>query len=215
MKTYVLLILILFQFTHLFSQEEGWTRGYIQLASGGTKDGYVKIAKYGTPNKEFIKYKRGKGSDAEKFLNTQVGKVFLKDEKSGEESEFEFVELFEDKIYFMRVVVRGNTTLYARKQSITLVGAPTMEGAGAGQGLNMPMGIWGPYTFGNFNEYYAFREGEDYPTGLIEVKFSKPFKEKASEYFKDCPSLSKKIENKEFKKKQVKEAVEYYNSECQ
>lgn len=43
---------------------------------------------------------------------------------------------------------------------------------------------------------------------------SKNFKKTASEYFKDCPELVKKIEDKTFKKDDIEEVVRFYNAHC-
>ena len=198
----------------IINAQEGWHKGELISNSGTTKSGYVKIAKFGMANKEFVKFKTGKKAKVEEIEASSVKKLIFVDQKSGEKSEFEFVELFEDKVCCMRVVVRGKVTLYARKKRINLVGAPTTAGAGTGPTGAMPVGMWGPYSFGNFNEYFAHRTGEDLPTPLIQVSVSKPFKKKGAEYFKDCPSLKNKIESKEYKKKDIKEAVEYYNEKC-
>ena len=44
--------------------------------------------------------------------------------------------------------------------------------------------------------------------------FSKNFKNAASDYFADCPELVTKIQNKEFKKKHVRDIVKFYNLQC-
>ncbi|MEZ4852991.1 hypothetical protein [Flavobacterium sp.] len=40
------------------------------------------------------------------------------------------------------------------------------------------------------------------------------FKKFINNYFKDCQKLISKVENKEFKKKNLEEIVEFYNSNC-
>ena len=41
---------------------------------------------------------------------------------------------------------------------------------------------------------------------------SKSFKKTAAEFFKDCPSIVEKIENKSYKKDDLEEIVKFYNS---
>jgi len=44
--------------------------------------------------------------------------------------------------------------------------------------------------------------------------FTKNFKKAASAYFKDCPSLVKKIQSRTFKKRDLEKIVSYYNNKC-
>jgi hypothetical protein len=44
---------------------------------------------------------------------------------------------------------------------------------------------------------------------------SKNFRKAAMDFFSDCAKLSKKIESREFKKRDLKEIIEYYNGECE
>ena len=44
--------------------------------------------------------------------------------------------------------------------------------------------------------------------------FSKNFKNAASDYFSDCPELVAKIQNKEYKKKHIRDIVNFYNLQC-
>lgn len=43
---------------------------------------------------------------------------------------------------------------------------------------------------------------------------SKNFKNTASKFFSDCPELVKKIRNREFKKRDLKEITDFYNTKC-
>ncbi len=43
----------------------------------------------------------------------------------------------------------------------------------------------------------------------------KLFKKETSEYFKDCPTLTNKINNNEFKRKQLIKIIDFYNHKCQ
>lgn len=61
--------------------------------------------------------------------------------------------------------------------------------------------------------YYLKRLTDDYTTalngGLINL-----WKKNTLEFFKDCPLLVEKIKSKEFKEKDLKEIVEFYNDNC-
>lgn len=43
---------------------------------------------------------------------------------------------------------------------------------------------------------------------------SKNFKNTASNFFSDCPELVEKIQNGEFKKRDLKEIIDFYNTKC-
>jgi len=46
------------------------------------------------------------------------------------------------------------------------------------------------------------------------LPFAKSFKKSISKYFKDCPELIDKVENKEFSKNEIWKVLEFYNRHC-
>ncbi|MGJ8733392.1 MAG: hypothetical protein ACSHW4_09600 [Cellulophaga sp.] len=65
------------------------------------------------------------------------------------------------------------------------------------------------------NDFYLKRKNENAATHLASSKlFSKNFTKAAKPYFLDCPDLIKKIENKEYKKRNLTEIVKFYNTKC-
>jgi len=63
--------------------------------------------------------------------------------------------------------------------------------------------------------FYVMRKTEKKATFLGSSNgFKKYFRESAIVYFSDCPSLVKKIKNKELGRDNVREIVEYYNAKC-
>ena len=74
-----------------------------------------------------------------------------------------------------------------------------------------------PAVNSSISHYYVSRAGDEFVTRLggQGSLFKKNFKKGASEYFKDCPELVKKIENKEFKRRDIEEVVNFYNRECE
>ncbi len=64
--------------------------------------------------------------------------------------------------------------------------------------------------------YYIGHKGSDKAGFLFSsgLPFSKGFKKAMKDKFMDCPSLIEKVENKEFKKKDIILAIYYYNSKC-
>ncbi|APY09537.1 hypothetical protein BWZ20_15045 [Winogradskyella sp. J14-2] len=63
--------------------------------------------------------------------------------------------------------------------------------------------------------YYAKKDTDKVATKLGSNSFMDVanYKKAALEYFKDCPSIIKKIKKK-FKRKKIKELVEFYNNNC-
>lgn len=191
-----------------YSQEDGWHKGRIKLKSGAKREGLVKVSKYGSANKAIIKFKQYKKAQEEQFTHVLVDTLYLIDSKNNEETKFKFVELFKDKIYLMKIVSEGKATIYGRQKQVTLwaMGTP---------GYGPPITTFlVPFSVGKYNEFFAIRDGEEFPSAIITVDLKKGFKKKASEYFKDCPSLVEKIMKKEFKKKDIEKVGEYYNSKC-
>jgi hypothetical protein len=63
--------------------------------------------------------------------------------------------------------------------------------------------------------HYMKRNEDDEVVFLSSTHFANSnLKSVGLEFFKDCPKLVEKIENKEFKKSQVEDVVKYYNSNC-
>lgn len=102
----------------------------------------------------------------------------------------------------LRKVVAGEVSLYSKTTSGAIMGP--------GDPGMVPMML--NYDVDN---YYVQRKGETAVTHLGSNQiFTKNFKKAASDYFKDCQMLVKKIQNKEFKKRDLEEIVEYYNTAC-
>ena len=112
----------------------------------------------------------------------------------------------EEKPKILEEVIIGKVSLY---QKVSYGHSPGVVG-GAGSGFGFSAG----YSY-SINDYYLKREGENKAFHLGSTNlFSKNFKKAASDYFKDCPSLVKKIQNKEYKKKDIRLVIEFYNREC-
>ncbi|UGU18127.1 hypothetical protein LS482_09630 [Sinomicrobium kalidii] len=105
----------------------------------------------------------------------------------------------------LKEVQTGEVSLYIA----TAYGAtPISMGGGFGGGFNTTHA----YTI---NNYYLLRTDEEEATHLgSDDLFTKNFKQAASRYFKDCPLLVKKIEDKAFKKRHLKAIVSFYNTKC-
>jgi len=78
-------------------------------------------------------------------------------------------------------------------------------------GMSIPTGV----NFYSIQNYYVKRKDENQAFHLgSNQAFSKNFKKAASLYFSDCPELVNKIENKVYKKKDLKRIIKFYNENC-
>ncbi|WP_405411627.1 hypothetical protein [Maribacter sp. Asnod1-A12] len=113
------------------------------------------------------------------------------------------------KGYFnvVRELEIGTVNLYVLEQ--TGYSAPMFVGSANGQ-MNMMHG-----NYYDIKNLYVSKgvNGEVTHLGSNQL-FSKNFKNAASDYFADCPELVTKIQNKEFKKKHVRDIVKFYNLQC-
>ena len=151
---------------------------------GNTLHGYAKLKENGK-----VKFRKTNDSKAMTyhFGNLERVEFFLNDEK----------------VTYVRLEVKGKSKAITLKQlvqgEISLFSAID-HNVGAGYLIE---------------EYYLKKQDEKKPILLTTSNiFSKNFKKVATEYFKDCSKLIQKINNKEFKKRDIEEIVTYYNSEC-
>ena len=192
---YVFLGLFLFSFCASAQKAEG----LIMFKDGATNRGFVKI------NGEKVKFKTHK-KEKHIWLNfSALEKVTI----YGWDRVSTYVSLDvigEEKPLIVEQVIGGKVSLY---QQVSHGYNPGYIG-GAGSGFGFSAG----YSY-SINDYYLKREGENKAFHLGSTNlFSKNFKKAASDYFKDCPSLVKKIQNKEYKKKDIRLVIEFYNREC-
>lgn len=159
------------------------------------------LAKITASNK--IKFRKEKGAEKQIFDGTSLSSVIIKELDGNIEYAYKKVG---DKRGFqlLKVVTKGKLNLYAKTASGYMAGPPMAGG--------MTMGHY--YSISN---YYVSKNTDinaDFltSTGIL---FGKSFKKSASEYFKDCSKLVEKIQNKEFKKRDIEKIVEFYNEECE
>ena len=100
--------------------------------------------------------------------------------------------------HWLRIIIEGKVNLYEKDD--TYYYAYTTK--------SMPSGA-------TVVSYYLEREGEIKIYKITSHgEISKNFKKSASRYFKDCPELVKKIKDNTFKKTDIEEVVQFYNSIC-
>lgn len=110
-----------------------------------------------------------------------------------------------DKDQIVEVITTGeNATLYKKSTLFFNPGTPMPYGTGG----SVP-------SHSTIESAYLKKKNESEATYLgNNALFSKNFSKTSAEFFEDCPELVKKIENKEFKKKDLKEIIEFYNTNC-
>ncbi len=171
------------------------------------KDGTVKTGLGKLSNNGKIKFRTNKGEKAVKYDFSLLDQVKI----SGKTYVYVNVIGIENPRVLERVLV-GKVYLYQTQSQgyMPYGGAP-----GGGFGGTGGVGFSGGYSY-NINNFYVRRTEEDRATHLGSNQlFSKNFKEAASNYFKDCPELVQKIQNKIFKKRDLRDIVQFYNTECE
>ncbi len=177
------------------------TKGTLFFKDGIVKKGLVRLTGSGK-----IKYKSSKKAKATKY----------------DFSEFEKVDILENKetVVYVHILARGhNGPQVVRelvKGKVSLYHLLSTGGGPVFMPGNGPGG--GSYTHNrtyDIKHLYVKRKGENVATHLgSDQLFTKNFKKAASRFFKDCTSLVQKIENRAYKKRDIKEIVAFYNNEC-
>jgi hypothetical protein len=153
-----------------------------------------KVIKYDVADVNFIKFNVkhtvGKGKDRiEKISEIIYAPVLLKKRKG------------KKKFRLMQRLIDGKVSLYldiVANGNYTFMGSSTI------------------HSYNQSNLYFVQKDGEvSAPMSPETVQARlKSFKRRATDYFKDCDGLVKKIKKKEFKKKDIFQIVEFYNSNC-
>ena len=114
-----------------------------------------------------------------------------------------------DDEFVVQEIATGPVSLYTTNRQGYNPGMPMGFGAGGGMGMG-----FGGYAY-NVDNFYLKRESETGMTHLGSNQlFTKNFIKAASEYFKDCPQLVEKIEAKDYRKKDLRAIVTFYNENC-
>ncbi len=103
------------------------------------------------------------------------------------------------KVAEVEVLVKGEVSLYLKTFFQTSMNPNT-----------------GAMTQTNKSTYYIKKKDEPYAVFYVAKGYIPPqsFNNVVAEFFKDCPQLIQKVENRVYKKKHFMEIVEYYNSQC-
>ena len=152
----------------------------------------------------FVKFRKNKKAKARKYHFGVLESIQLYSEEFAKTYVYLPVKK-KNKYKVLEEVVVGDISLY---KIVIERGAPMGVGFGGGIGMGMSMGSVSI-------KYYLRKKGEKEVTHITSTDlFSKNFKKAATAYFKDCPDLVKKIKTKEYRKREIRNIVEFYNSKC-
>ncbi|MDY7394176.1 hypothetical protein UMM65_02905 [Aureibaculum sp. 2210JD6-5] len=149
-------------------------------------------------NKQKIKFRKELNSKNIVYTNKEIDSIRIKVNKwPGYEINTYHYKTFgkKNKPILLKPITYGKVTLYLHKS------------------LDRHSGVY------NNKNYYVSKENMDSVTHLGRIGplklFDKNIINEAIEYFKDCPELVKKIQAREYKKRDIVEIVEYYNEHCE
>jgi CRISPR/Cas system-associated endonuclease/helicase Cas3 len=157
----------------------------------------------------FVKFRKDKNTKAKKYHFKDLERVEI---YSGD-AKTTYVYLLEkekNKYKVLEEVVIGDISLYKIVRHGTH--APMGVGFGGVGGMGMGMGMGAGFTIKN---YYLRKKHEKEVTHISSTHlFSKNFKKAATSYFEDCPDLVEKIATKEYRKRDIRAVIEFYNAKC-
>ena len=159
-----------------------------------TKSGKIKFRKSQKSKKVFYDYK-------------EIDKILIRKEDIDVMYQYKILKN-KSRPLILEIIKEGEITLFRTLKTGHNPGMMMGPGGGA------PM-MTGGYSY-SISNYYVSRDNEStvFHLGSKGTYFSKNFKKAASTYFKDCPKLVTKIQNKELKKRDIVEIVEFYNENC-
>lgn len=205
MKRYIVIFIVMFTSIFAHAQYDDWSTGEIYLKDGTVLNGLVRFPyiQKDMPfsGKEKLRYKTERNKPSKKISAKDIDKVLLtisyskkvKGKRVKKERQSIFISISRNKknskFGFAELVVDGPVKLVRR--AVFNSSGQRME---------------------TLTESLFVRADEmAIPFNYAELK---SFKKRAIAYFEDCPELILKIENDVFRKKDLVEIAEFYNSNC-
>lgn len=192
---FTLLLFLAFSLTNAqdFSESE------VFFSNGKSMKGYGKI---GLNRFVFKKEKEGR-TIAYKHIG--IDSVQVKNEAGI--TKFQFKENG-NSIILMNVIVSGEATLLSRSYNIKLYNNSSTIS-------NVPTSGTPIYQH-EATSYFISKKGSLEAKRIFTegAAFDNNFRRTMSKIFKSCPSLIEKLENKEYRKKDIREVVRYFNKNC-
>ncbi|WP_298550494.1 hypothetical protein [uncultured Algibacter sp.] len=164
-----------------------YSKGTVFFKDSTTLEGLIKIKAFGG-----IKFKLNKDAEATTYNHKQISGF---DVISGN---FRYVTNNTDDYVLLNELIKGKIILYS---SQVYNPGHTIPNGFAGGGAGMTYG-------GGSATTYSIKVNDEI------IKLGTKIKKKHHQYFNDCPVLIQKIEEKEFKKWDIYDIVEFYNEDC-
>ncbi len=197
---YVILSFLILAATQSFSQK---TRAELIFKDGTILEGIAEPL-----NNNYIKYRKERKAKKEYFTFEEVDTLKMY---------YDFVP----KIYvlvkikdhplpkILELARAGKNVVYYRDILQGNIAPMAFSSMGGGGSMISGGGFY------NIKHSYVRKTDEEEAEHLASSNWiSKNFKNSASNFFSDCPELVQKIENREFKKRDLKEIIEFYNTKC-
>ncbi|ARV13763.1 hypothetical protein [Polaribacter sp. SA4-12] len=194
-----ILLLTIFLYSINLSAQIGYSKAKIYFKDGTIKEGFGKHLFMSNAK---IKFKVNKKDKPIELGFMKVDKFILNDI----EYDFKIIK-GKSEIQFFKVKQRGKVSLYYSIK--TNNGAPMGVMNAGGVGVNM--------SFSTSTEvYYIAKNDEDQITQLFNLfgPSKKTFKKIVPLFFGDCQDLLDKIDQKEYKKRDIVKIVNFYNYNC-
>ena len=187
LKKRILSIVLLISFLS-FSQND---KCIIYFKDGTKLEGLGKLKSNGQ-----VKFRLDKESDKQNYHSSIISKIQFINYKV---TTFEYKVIDDLNSEWLELIIKGKVSLYTISIN------------------HQQMGMNGGMSFGNTTTYYFTCHNNDSQVYRIASvgTISRSFKKTASDFFKDCPKIVKKIHDETYKKDDLKRIViEYNNSDC-
>lgn len=201
----------------------GWTNAEVYLKKGQVLKGEAKIPMMGAGmnlSKETLKYRLDKKNEVSVYKPEEVDSVIFElsftkkvKDKTIKETQLKtfrpvFLNKKETRLGFVQVLIDGELKLVGRNILINF----------GGNSPNIVIDVNNDKKneedyMGSFNQIMLLKKSEN-PLVFYRDTAYGFFERKTSQYLEDCPELVEKIKSEEFKKEDVSQIVEYYNTNC-
>jgi hypothetical protein len=155
----------------------------------------------------FIKFKLNEDAESTIYDPKSIDKITINENGLTESYKYKKEKGAFHK--WLKVIIEGKVNLYKNDISgfyFNNAASPS----GFGTGMPMGMGMTSHVTY-----FYIDHEKDAEVFTITSFgNISKNFKKAASDFFKDCPALVEKINNKTLEKDDIEEVVNYYNENC-
>ncbi|WP_421804883.1 hypothetical protein [Flagellimonas sp.] len=197
MKSILVVIIAMVLCTSITSAQK--TKAVLVLKNGDRLEGFAKLNAW-----DMIRFRKEKKAKRENYTFDQVDTLKLFEDteptiyvkvKIEDKENPKVLELANHgkNVVSYRDVVRGSMMM-----------TPMPNGG------MMTTGYWGSMTYS-----YLRKTNEEEATYLASSAWvALNFRKRASEFFADCPALVTKIQNRELKRGDLEEIVDYYNTQC-